>query len=171
MALDGAAIGAVAIVEALNALGDQYGIGRGIYTGDTSIGLKGRIVFEAPGITGLMLAHRALEEAILTSHQNGFKPQVARKWVDLVYRGFFFEPLKDDLEAFLRASQRVVNGRVTLETHGGALLPVAIESPHILRNKGAVYAQSADWSAEEAEGFIRLYGMSSTLWAEVNRNS
>ena len=166
--LDGQALAGPEILRRLNTTLGAYGIGRGIYTGDTSIGLKGRIVFEAPGITGLMLAHRALEEAILTSHQNGFKPQVARKWVDLVYRGFFFEPLKDDLEAFLRASQRVVNGRVTLETHGGALLPVAIESPHILRNKGAVYAQSADWSAEEAEGFIRLHGMSSTLSARVN---
>jgi argininosuccinate synthase len=68
-------------------------------------------VFECPGITGLMTAHRALEEAILTSHQNSFKPQVARKWVELVYRGFFFEPLKDDLEAFLRSSQESSTAR------------------------------------------------------------
>ena len=166
--LDGEPVSGPELLRRLNASLGAYGVGRGIYTGDTTIGLKGRIVFECPGITGLMTAHRALEEAILTSHQNGFKPQVARKWVDLVYRGFFFEPLKDDLEAFLRASQRSVHGSVTLETHGGALLPVSVRSPHILRNKGAVYAQSADWSAEEAEGFIRLYGMSSTLSARVN---
>ena len=166
--LDGEPVPGPELLRRLNASLGAYGVGRGIYTGDTTIGLKGRIVFECPGITGLMTAHRALEEAILTSHQNGFKPQVARKWVDLVYRGFFFEPLKDDLEAFLRASQRSVHGSVTLETHGGALLPVSVRSPHILRNKGAVYAQSADWSAEEAEGFIRLYGMSSTLSARVN---
>jgi argininosuccinate synthase len=166
--LDGEALAGPEILRRLNAMLGAYGVGRGIYTGDTSIGLKGRIVFEAPGITGLMTAHKALEDAILTNHQNSFKPLAARKWVDLVYRGFFFEPLKDDLEALLRSSQRVVNGRVTLETHGGSLLPIAIDSPHILRNKGAVYAQSADWSAEEAEGFIRLHGMSSTLSARVN---
>lgn len=166
--LDDEALAGPEILRRLNAMLGAYGVGRGIYTGDTSIGLKGRIVFEAPGITGLMTAHKALEDAILTNHQNSFKPLAARKWVDLVYRGFFFEPLKDDLEALLRSSQRVVNGRVTLETHGGSLLPIAIDSPHILRNKGAVYAQSADWSAEEAEGFIRLHGMSSTLSARVN---
>ena len=125
-------------------------------------------MFECPGIAGLMTAHRALEEAILTNQQNGFKPQVAKKWVDLVYRGFFFEPLKHDLEAFLRSSQEFVNGTVTLETHGGSLLPVAIRAPHIQRNKGAVYAQSADWGASEAEGIIKLYGMSSTLSAAIN---
>jgi len=166
--LDGVKIAGPELLRRLNAMFGAYGVGRGIYTGDTTIGLKGRIVFECPGITALMTAHRALEEAVLTSHQNSFKPQVARKWVELVYRGFFFEPLKHDLEAFLRASQRVVNGSVTLETHGGAVLPISVKSPHILRNAGAVYAQSADWSAEEAEGFIKLYGMSSTLSARVN---
>jgi argininosuccinate synthase len=166
--LDGEKLAGPEILRRLNTMLGAYGVGRGIYTGDTTIGLKGRIVFECPGITGLMTAHRALEEAILTSHQNSFKPLVARKWVDLVYRGFFFEPLKHDLEAFLRESQRFINGTVTLETHGGAVLPVAIESRHILRNAGAVYAQSADWTAVEAEGFIKLHGMSSSLSARVN---
>ena len=61
-----------------------------------------------------------------------------------------------------------MNGTVTLETWGGQALPVAVESPHILKKKGAVYAQSADWGGEEAEGFILLYGMSSTLSSRVN---
>jgi argininosuccinate synthase len=58
---------------------------------------------------------------------------------------------------------------VTLETNGGSVGAVAVESKHILNAKGATYAQSADWGVEEAEGFIKLFGMSSTLWAEVNR--
>jgi argininosuccinate synthase len=168
VALDGEALPGPELLRRLNRELGAYGVGRGIYTGDTTIGLKGRIVFECPGITGLMTAHRALEEAILTREQNSFKPLVARKWIDLVYRGFFFEPLKADIEAFLRESQEFVTGSVTLETSGGAVLPVAIRSEHILRNKGAVYAQSADWGAVEAEGFIKLYGMSSTLSARVN---
>ncbi|PCC75254.1 argininosuccinate synthase [Nannocystis exedens] len=166
--LDGEAMPGPEILRRLNERLGAYGVGRNIYTGDTTIGLKGRIVFECPGITGLMTAHRALEEAILTAHQNGFKPLVAKKWVELVYRGFFFEPLKDDLEAFLRSSQTFVSGIVTLETAGGVVTPVAVRSEHILRNKGAVYAQSADWDAREAEGFIKLLGMSSTLSARVN---
>src|SRR3546814_14883068 len=115
-----------------------------IDTGDTTIGLKGRIVYEAPGLTALLAAHRALEEAVLSKQQNRFKPEVARKWVELVYEGFFHDPLKTDLEAFLASSQSTVNGTVTLETNGGSVGAVAVESKHILNAKGATYAQSAD---------------------------
>ncbi len=87
----------------------------------------------------------------------------------IIYEGFFHDPLKTDLEAFLASSQSTVNGTVTLETNGGSVGAVAVESNHILNAKGATYAQSADWGVEEAEGFIKLFGMSSTLWAEVNR--
>jgi len=170
VALDGAPLAGHALLAKLNARFAPYGVGRGLYTGDTTIGLKGRIIFEAPGLIALLAAHRALEEAVLSKQQNRFKHDVARKWVELVYEGFFHDPLKTDLEAFLASSQRCVNGDVVLETHGGTVDAVAIKSPHILNAKGATYAQSADWGVEEAEGFIRLYGQSSTLWAEVNRN-
>ena len=63
----------------------------------------------------------------------------------------------------------MVNGEVLLETRGGRVDAVAVRSPHILQASGATYAQSADWGVEEAEGFIKLFGMSSTLWAEVNK--
>src|SRR5690606_25309663 len=115
------------------------------------------------------VAHRALEEAVLTKQQNRFKPTVARKWVELVYEGFFHDPLKTDLEAFLRTSQRMVTGTVTLETQGGSVHAIAVNSTHVLNDAGATYAQSADWGVAEAEGFIKLFGMSSTLWARVNR--
>ena len=169
VSLDGEKLPGHEILARLNREFARYGVGRGLYTGDTTIGLKGRIIFEAPGLTALLTAHRALEEAVLSKLQNRFKPEVARAWVELVYEGFFHDPLKTDLEAFLASSQAKVNGEVTLETSGGSVGAVAVKSPHILNAKGATYAQSADWGVEEAEGFIRLYGMSSTLWAEVNR--
>ena len=168
VALDGERLSGPDMLAALNEKFGTYGVGRSPYTGDTTIGLKGRIVFEAPGLTALLTAHRALEEAVLTKHQNRFKPMVADKWVELVYEGFFYEPLKADLEAYLDSSQRKVDGTVTLQTHGGRVDAVAVDSEHILRRKDAVYAQSADWGATEAEGFIKLVGQSSTLWAEVN---
>ncbi len=157
------------LLARLNQLFAEYGVGRGLYTGDTTIGLKGRIVYEAPGLAALLAAHRALEEAVLSKHQNRFKPDVARKWVELVYEGFFHDPLKADLEAFLESSQRCVEGEVTLETRGGRVDAVAVASSHLLNAGGATYAQAADWGVAEAEGFIKLFGMSSTLWAEVNR--
>jgi argininosuccinate synthase len=167
--LNGEALPGHVMLAKLNAAFAPYGVGRGMYTGDTTIGLKGRIIFEAPGLAALLVAHRALEEAVLTKNQNRFKPEIGRKWTELVYEGFFHDPLKTDVEAFLASSQRTVNGTVTLRTEGGRVDAVAISSKHILNAKGATYAQAADWGVAEAEGFIRLYGMSSTLWAEVNR--
>ena len=167
--LNGERIAGHMLLAKLNDLFAQYGVGRGLYTGDTTIGLKGRIVYEAPGLIALLTAHRALEEAVLSKQQNRFKPDLARKWVELVYEGFFHDPLKADLEVFLASSQRCVEGEVTLETQGGRVDAVAVASKHILNAKGATYAQAADWGVAEAEGFIKLFGMSSTLWAEVNR--
>jgi len=171
VALDGKPIAGHELLARLNVGFARYGVGRGLYTGDTTIGLKGRIIYEAPGLIALLAAHRALEEAVLTKQQNRFKPDVARKWVELVYEGFYHDPLKTDLEAFLASSQATVNGEVVLRTSGGIVEAVAVKSPHLLTSKGATYAQSADWGVAEAEGFIRLYGMSSTLWAQVNRGS
>ncbi len=169
VSLDGERLPGIDILKRLNADFARYGVGRGLYTGDTTIGLKGRIVYEAPGLAALHAAHRALEEAVLSKHQNRFKVTVAQKWTELVYEGFFHDPLKADIEAFIDSSQRMVNGEVTLRTEGGTVDAVAVRSPHILRSASATYAQAADWGVAEAEGFIRLYGMSSTLWAEVNR--
>ena len=168
VSLDGAPLDGALLLAKLNTMFAQYGVGRGMYTGDTTIGLKGRIVFEVPGLAALLAAHRALEEAVLSKLQNRFKPDIARKWVELVYEGFYHDPLKADLEAYLASSQRMVNGEVVLRTSGGRVDAVAVRSKHILNSKGATYAQSADWGVEEAEGFIKLFGMSSTLWAQVN---
>ena len=169
VAIDGQRIAGGAILKTLNPMFARYGVGRSLYTGDTTIGLKGRIVFEAPGLAALAVAHRALEETVLTKQQNRFKPEVGRKWTELVYEGFYHDPLKYDLQAFLASTQRKVNGTVTIETRGGSVYAIEVKSPHILQTAKATYAQAADWGVAEAEGFIRLYGMSSTLWAEVNR--
>src|SRR3546814_17166948 len=79
---------------------------------------------------------------------------------------FFHEPLKTDLEAFLASSQAMVNGEVVLETRGGRVDAVAVASPPLLNASGATYAQSADWGVEEAEGFIKLFGVSKIGRAE-----
>jgi len=153
------------VMQQLNTMVGEYAIGRNIYTGDTTIGLKGRIVFEAPALEALNVAHTALEQAVLSKAQNRFKSTVAEKWTELVYEGFFYEPLKDDLEAFLKSSQTQVTGSVTLELSQGHLYAVAVDSENILKDKDSVYAQTASWTIEEALGFIKLFGKSSTLAA------
>ncbi len=168
VALDGEPLTGPALLQTLNKRCGAYGVGRHIYTGDVSIGLKGRIVFECPGMDALQIAHRALEETINTRFQNQFRQAVAQRWSELVYTGFFYEPHKFDLEAYLMSSQRHVTGTVRLATEGGALHPVAVASERMLRDPEAVYAQSASWTPEEAVGFIKLLGQSSTLSAKVN---
>jgi len=168
VSVDGEHLAGPALLTRLHRALGAYGVGRGIYTGDTTIGLKGRIVFESPGLVGLVAAHRALEESVLSAQQNAFKPLVAAKWVELVYKGFFYEPLRRDIERYLASSQEFVTGVVTLETSGGSVLATAVESPHLLRSRTSTYAQSADWTAADAEGFIKLLGQSSILSASVN---
>jgi len=158
------------ILKRLNARLGAYGVGRHIYTGDVSIGLKGRIVFECPGVDGLMIAQRALREAVNTKLQNQFQQTVAQRWAELVYTGFFFEPHKADLEAYLESANEYVTGVVRLESNGGTVEAVAVGSRYLLKDPKAVYAQSAAWTPEEAEGFVKLIGQSSTLAARVRQS-
>lgn len=167
VALDGRALPGPEILARLNRELGAYGVGRHVYTGDVSIGLKGRIVFECPGIDALMAAHRAISEAVNTRLQNQFRHVIAARWAELVYTGFFFEPHKYDLEAYLASANRFVTGTVRLATDGGTIEAVAVDSPWILRDPQAVYAQSAGWTPEEAEGFVKLLGQSSTLAARI----
>ena len=157
------------ILKRLNEQLGAYGVGRHIYTGDVSIGLKGRIVFECPGVDALMTAQRALREAVNTRLQNQFQQTMAQRWAELVYTGFFFEPHKADIEAYLASANQYVTGVVRLATDGGSVEAVALGSRYLLTDPDAVYAQSAGWTPEEAEGFVKLIGQSSTLAARVRR--
>ncbi len=165
--LDGVSTPGPEILRSLNERLGAWGVGRHIYTGDVTIGLKGRIAFECPGIDALLTAHRALEDAVSTRFQTQFRQQISNRWAELVYAGFFYEPHKQDLEAYLRSSQEVVTGEVLLQTEGGALTAIGVDTPYRLHNPDAVYAQSADWTPEEAVGFIKLIGQSTTLAGKV----
>ena len=169
IAIDGARQSGPAIVRELNARLGAHGVGRGIYTGDTTVGLKGRIVFEAPGLVALVAAHRALEEAVLTAQENAFKPVVAKKWVELVLQGLLL-PSRSSSSSRRSSARRSASSRARSRSRRAAARPLArrLDSAHVLRAKNAVYAQRADWSAKEAEGFIRLLGQSAALSADVN---
>jgi argininosuccinate synthase len=156
----------------LNQLADAYHVGEGIYCGDTTIGIKGRILFKAPALEVLMVAHRALEECVNSKSQNRFKASIAQKWCELVYEGLFFDPLKADLQAYLVSSQQKVTGQVTIELTKNNAIAIAVDSPNLLIESNATYAQSCDWSIEQAEGFIKLFGQSTRLACKIkNSNS
>jgi len=157
------------LLRMLNKIGGKYGIGRELFAGDTIIGIKGRFLFESPGISILQRSHRALEEAIFTDKQNNFKPLIGKRWVELVYGGFYFDPLTNNLENFLEDIQKPVTGKVTVLLTAGKVEAVAVDSKKILVSKDAVYAQSASWGVEESAGFIKLFGKSTSTWTEINK--
>ena len=157
------------LLRVLNKIGGKYGIGRELFAGDTIIGIKGRFLFESPGISILQRSHRALEEAIFTDKQNNFKPLIGKRWVELVYGGFYFDPLTKNLENFLEDIQKPVTGKVTVLLNAGKVEAVAVDSKKILVSKDAIYAQSASWGVEESTGFIKLLGKSTSTWTEINK--
>ncbi len=157
------------LLRTLNKIGGKYGIGRELFAGDTIIGIKGRFLFESPGISILQRAHRALEESIFTDKQNAFKPLVGKRWVELIYGGFYFDPLTKNLENFLEDIQKPVNGKVTVLLSPGKIEAVSVEAKKILVSNDAIYAQSASWGVEESTGFIKLLGKSTSTWTEINK--
>ncbi|MDT8410225.1 MAG: argininosuccinate synthase [Wenzhouxiangellaceae bacterium] len=171
VSLNGEPLAGPLMLERLNREVGAWGVGRHLYTGDVSIGLKGRIVFECPGVDALMMACRALHECVNTRLQNQFRHIIAARWAELVYTGFFFEPHKADLEAYLESANKFVTGSVRLKTEGGELSAVAVDSDFILQDPGSVYAQSASWTPEEAEGFVKLLGQSSTLAQRIRNKA
>ncbi len=171
VSLNGHALPGIELLQRLNRALGGYGCGRHIYTGDVSVGLKGRIVFECPGIDGLMAAHRALEDAVNTRWQNEFRDTVSARWAELVYQGYFHDPHKTDLEAYLRSAQSHLTGEVLLQSHGGEVLATAVSSPFLIHDENSVYAQSAGWSAQQAIGFIRLSGQCTQLANRIRRQA
>ena len=157
------------LLRMLNKIGGKYGIGRELFAGDTIIGIKGRFLFESPGISILQRAHRALEESIFTDKQNAFKPLVGKRWVELIYGGFYFDPLRKNLENFLEDIQKPLNGKVTVLLSPGKVEAVSVEAKKILISNDAIYAQSASWGVEESSGFIKLLGKSTSTWTEINK--
>ena len=167
VSLNGQAMTGAEMLRELNEQLGAFGVGYSIYTGDTLVGLKGRIVFEAPGLFGLEEAHTALCEAVSSRLQNGFRRRVGEAWCDLVYDGLTADALRDDLEAFLKTSQVRVTGEVDLLVTPGQVAAVAVRTKNIPERKGAVYAQKAAWSGAKAEGFTELFGQSTVLHAKV----
>jgi argininosuccinate synthase len=165
VALDGQAMPAVKLVETLNTLGRPYGIGRGVHLGDTILGIKGRVGFEAPAAHLLITAHRELEKLVLSGKQLFFKETVGNLYGSLLHEGHFFDPVVKDLEAFLTSSQERVTGEVRLVLHPRAMVVEGVRSPHSLMDaKVATYGEAnVLWTGSEAAGFAKLYGVAQSL--------
>ncbi len=164
-ALDGNKLAPVELIEALEALAGSYGIGRGIHLGDTVLGTKGRVAFEAPAAITLITAHRELEKLVLSAQQARIKDSVAAVYGDLVHEGKQLDIACDDIEALLASSQRRVTGTIKFTLRPGHLFIDGITSPHsLLAATRGVYGEAAgEWTAEDAVGFARILSLPGIL--------
>jgi argininosuccinate synthase len=158
VALNGQGLPAVALIEALETLAGSFGIGRAIHLGDTIIGTKGRVAFEAPAAEVLLVAHRELEKLVLTARQQRIKDLVAQPYGDLVHEGQLLDPVCRDIEALFLSSQERVTGDARLLLRPGSLFVEGVESPYSLMSVSrGVYGESAgEWTAADALGFSKI---------------
>ncbi|MFN0136167.1 MAG: argininosuccinate synthase [Phycisphaerae bacterium] len=165
IAIDGASRDPVTLLESLNERGGTHGVGRGMHVGDTIIGIKGRVAFEAPAATILIAAHRELEKLVLSRQQAFWKQTLGELYGSYVHEARFFDPLMRDIEAFLGSSQQRVTGRVNVELHQGHATVLGANSPFSLMNPElAKYGESSSlWSGSEAAGFAKIYGLQELL--------
>lgn len=165
VALDGERLSPVVLIERLESLAGGYAIGRGIHLGDTVLGTKGRVAFEAPAAVTLITAHRELEKLVLSAQQLRVKDTLAAVYGDLVHEGKQLDLVCADIEAYLRSSQRRVTGTVRFALKPGNLFVEGVTSPHsLLAATKGVYGESAgEWTPSDALGYARILSLPGSL--------
>ena len=148
----------IAAIQAVEAIGAPYGIGRDMHVGDTIIGIKGRVGFEAAAPMLIIGAHKFLEKFTLSKWQQYWKDQVANWYGMFLHESQYLEPVMRDIEAMLESSQRNVNGTVTLELRPYGFSTVGVDSPDdLVKSKLGEYGETqTGWTADEAKGFIKV---------------
>jgi argininosuccinate synthase len=166
VSLNGAALPPVKLVETLNALGGMHGIGRVDLVENRLVGMKSRGVYETPGGTILMFAHKELESITLDRETLHYKDVVAQRYAEMVYFGQWFTPLREALDAFFKETQKVVTGKIKVKLYKGNLIVAGRTSPYSLyREEFATFGHSAVYDHTDAAGFIRLFSLPSKVQA------
>ncbi len=163
--LNGKSLGPVALIEQLEQYGRQYGIGRGIHLGDTILGTKGRVAFEAPAAAILLTCHREVEKLTLTALQQRVKEQLSLTYGDLVHEGKQLDPVCRDIEALFASSQERVTGSVRCLLRTGNVFVIGVESPHSLMaaSRGKYGEATGEWTPADALGFSRILSLPGIL--------
>nr|AOE06565.1 argininosuccinate synthase [uncultured bacterium]CBL88311.1 argininosuccinate synthase [uncultured Dokdonia sp.] len=161
----------VEIIEQLEDIASKYAIGRGMHVGDTIIGIKGRVGFEAAAPIIILEAHRTLEKHTLSKWQLQHKENIALWYGTHLHEGLYLEPVMRDFEAFLQSSQNTVTGEVEVMLHPYRFEVVGITSDYdLMQSKVASYGEeNQGWTAAEAKGFIKILGNQSRIIANQNK--
>ena len=173
VALDDEHLAPVALIEAVEALAGRYAIGRGVHLGDTVLGTKGRVAFEAPAAITLITAHRELEKLVLSGLQARMKDSLAAAYGDFVHEGKQLDLVCRDVEAFLASSQQRVTGTVTFTLRPGQLFIDGVASPYsLLAATKGVYGEAAgEWTPSDALGYARILSLTGSLQTRAGETS
>jgi len=170
VSLDGEVLSPVALLEALNAVAAEHGVGRADIVEDRLVGMKSRGVYETPGGTVLFHAHRELEQLVLDRRSLALADELGRRYADLVYDGRWWTPEREALDAVVDSLQRHVTGSVRMRLYKGGLQVAGRSSPASLYHEGlATFGADDVYRQSDAEGFIRLYGLAVRTAADRER--
>ena len=162
----------VALIKALDKTASAYGVGRDIHVGETIIGIKGRVGFEAAAARVLIDAHYHLEKNVLSKWQQYWKEQLGNWYGMFVHEAQFLEPSMRDIELFLESTQRNVSGKVSVRLRPYTYNITGIESPHDLMDpEFARYGEeNLDWTSEDVKGFTKIMSNASKIYYSVNKD-
>lgn len=170
VALNGEAMTPVEVIQKLQDLAQPYGVGRDIHVGDTIIGIKGRVGFEAAGPIIIVKAHHTLEKHVLTKWQLSWKDQLGAFYGNFLHEGQFHDPVMRDIEAFLESSQETVNGRVIVQLQPNYFTVIGVESENdLMSSKFGTYGEmNNSWTGDDVKGFSKIFGNQVSIWHKVN---
>jgi argininosuccinate synthase len=170
--LNGEAISTLTLLETLNTLAGNHGVGRIDMIENRLVGIKSREIYEAPALLVLIAAHRDLESLTLTADVTQYKRGVEDTYSRLVYNGLWYSPLKAALDGFIHQTQARVNGTVRVKLHKGSAQIVGRQSDTGLYSEAlATYGREDQFDHQSAEGFIYVWGLPTRIWSEQLRQS
>jgi len=164
VSLDGKRMDGVALIQTLNKVAGENGVGRIDIMEDRMLGLKVRENYECPAAVTLLTAHKALEALVCTREETKFKSIVDREWGELAYRGLWFDPLKEDLEAFINKIQERVTGTVKMQLFKGSAKVVGRSSPYALYSEELASFDSKAFDQSEMAGAVKVHGLQSRMY-------
>lgn len=168
--LNGQALAPVALIQQLNAIAGEHGIGRIDMIENRLVGIKSREIYETPALLVLIQAHQDLESLVLTADVSQYKRGIENSWSNLVYNGLWYSPLKAALDAFIQQTQQRVTGTVRLRLFKGNATVVGRSSEQSLYSPDmATYGAEDRFDHKAAEGFIYVWGMPTRIWSQTHR--
>lgn len=163
----------VEAIRHLQQIAGGYGIGRDIHVGDTIIGIKGRVGFEAAAPMLIIKAHHALEKHVLTKWQLSWKDQLSQFYGNWLHEGQYLDPVMRDIEAFLERSQERVSGKVHLELFPYRFMIHGIESEFdLMSSKFGKYGEmNLGWTGEDVKGFTKIFGNQVAIYHQIGKDN